>query len=98
MNLNEYELPCRTDDAKMYALATCVGADISIPFTSVTVSRIQLTFVVICVDLAICVSYFIFLNCMSRYTQLEEIEINDKKLSLTDFCVVVKNLPDVNEY
>jgi len=81
----------------MYALVTCVGDDITFP-TGITVDRITLTYIVVSIDIAICVSYFIFLAVIEKCTNIEEFEINNNKLNLCDFSVAVKNLPSQSEY
>lgn len=81
----------------MYAIATCMGGDIEI-FSGLSVDRPTLTYLVVSIDIAICISYFIYLSIIHRFTKVEEHEVNNDKLSLSDFCVAIGNLPDVKEY
>eukprot|EP00352_Strombidinopsis_acuminata_P001392 CAMPEP_0176349468 /NCGR_PEP_ID=MMETSP0126-20121128/8680_1 /TAXON_ID=141414 ORGANISM="Strombidinopsis acuminatum, Strain SPMC142" /NCGR_SAMPLE_ID=MMETSP0126 /ASSEMBLY_ACC=CAM_ASM_000229 /LENGTH=93 /DNA_ID=CAMNT_0017698859 /DNA_START=1068 /DNA_END=1349 /DNA_ORIENTATION=- len=93
MDYDEFPSACVPGMPKMYAMATCLGGDITL-VSGVTVDRTTLTYVVVSIDIAICIAYFIFLLCMERFTKIEEYEVNESKLSMSDFCVAVSNLPD----
>jgi len=97
LNYDDFSSACLGGEPKMYAVVSCLGANIDLP-SGASVDRITLTYIVVSCDIAICLSYFIFLSVIENFTNIEEQEINNEKLNICDFSVTVKELPDESEY
>ena len=63
-----------------------------------SVSRVTLTYVIVCCDIAICLLFVLNAVWIHKWTLKEEHELDVETVSLTDFAVRIKNLPRRGEY
>lgn len=79
----------------------CIGTDIKIIDTDeyqLSVSRNDLTIIVIAFDILVCVT-FVILSALMMYWIEEEAIVNDIDYTqITDFAIRIKNLPPLSEY
>jgi hypothetical protein len=80
-------------------VATCMLGDIVIPgFGSYTFPRQRVGAMVIALDMAVVLGFGIFI-IMQKYLIIKEAkEFNDATSTITDFAIIVKNLPPASEY
>ena len=81
---------------------SCTGKDIEIPLFSekysVTVSRSELTGIVVLCDLAIVIGFIITTGVLDHYIYKEAEELDNNFVQITDFSLRVKNLPEIQDY
>ena len=70
----------------------------TVPFTSVTISKYDLALTVVCLDLLIAYIFLVSLYVLIFFEEKENYEINKEIISIEDFAVVVRNLPKKKIY
>ncbi len=84
--------------AQLFVQGLCQDADIEIPYSSYTLKRTTLGIIVVSLDVAIIVSLLLSFSILGHYENLDNQEINKKMLMTEDFAIVVRDLPDHNEF
>ena len=62
------------------------------------VKRTTLGILVVCLDVAIVFSFLLSFYFLAHYEKLENKEINQNLLTTEDFAIVVKTLPEFEDY
>ena len=79
----------------------CIGTEITIIDTDdyhLSVSRSDLTIIVIAFDILVCVTFVILSGMMMGWIEEEAIVNDIDYIQTTDFAIRIKNLPPLSEY
>ena len=82
----------------MFIVSKCIGSEIEFESIGLTIERTDLSMIVVFLDILICLAFICNSAHIRRYIYLEEHDIDNKNVQVTDFAVRIKNFPDVEEY
>ena len=93
---------CQDPSHEFFFVTGCFGDDIEIPFIkeffNAKVSREMLAYIVIGSDLLICLSFAVGIYVLGACIKQEKRTVNEKFVQITDFTVVIKQLPPKSEW